>query len=569
MLKDAGYSIPYLSTSQLAGATTHFDFIAAADAQPGDIALWTSMGHTGVVESFGEPRIKGTFFGSQTSTGPKSARFGAGSGYWPMPNKYLRPKPEFRTGAQAAPAAAPAATPAPAAAKSTVKPTINFEYPIRQSNGQKFNTPEQLYALLEKESSGHYLLGSHGFWHGGIHFSEASAPQCVRLQPVRCIADGEVVAYRLNKDYLQSSYTGSAQCTNLRYSSSFCLVRHTYNSPPNPAKDSNKDKQNSLAFYSLYMHLLPFAHYAPDEEKPAQRFKVVAGDWPARNVPVDEAGSEVLGMIPKSTEFEILDERDSADGKYRFAQGRITKGKIGSKKEGDVVWFASHENGQPIKNSAGKQRLQKVLPPERLHPGYWVGKVQATVTAGSGIKVRGAPEGTKGGAQVAPNQILCTGSVVEFESDKVQWLQLEDGKNYPMAECTLVPGKGGLKGEGTLPSTFWICVADTGKGKMVNRNSVVPDRFDSVVPLATAIKAGDPIGYMGLYETPTANGSRTGKHQVHVEVFTSDTQLQAFLSNEAKLQDGRQYLRLPANTELADRLVLDNTPATLPPKTLQ
>ena len=39
MLKDAGYTIPYRSTSQLATDTTHFDAVALADVQPGDIAL--------------------------------------------------------------------------------------------------------------------------------------------------------------------------------------------------------------------------------------------------------------------------------------------------------------------------------------------------------------------------------------------------------------------------------------------------------------------------------------------------------------------------------------------------
>jgi len=565
MLKDAGYTIPYLSTSQLATETTHFDTVALANVQPGDIALWLGNGlyHTGVVESFGVMRDRGEFFGSQSSTGPKSTRFGKGAPFWPMPHKYLRPKSEFRTGAQSDSAASAPVAESP---KAEVKPTLNFEYPIRNSGGQQFTDAEDLFALLEKESSGHYLLGKHGFWHGGIHFSETSAPQCVRQQPVRCIADGEVVAYRLNKDYLQSTYSGSAQCSNLRYSTSFCLVRHTYYSPPNTASGANKDKQNSLVFYSLYMHLLPYDRYAPEEEKAPPRVKVVAGDWPARNVPMDEPNSEVLGMIPNGTEFMILEERNSADGKYRFSKGRIAKGKVASKKEGDEVWFVSQENGQPIKNSAGKQRLQEVPPQERQRPGYWQGKVRATVTTAGGVKVRRAPTGNKGGPQVAPNQVLCPGSVVEFQSDKVLWLQLENGKNYPMAECTFVPGQGGLKGEGTLPATFWICVEDTGKGKMVNRDAIIPDRFDSVVTLKTAIKAGDPVGYMGLYETPTASGGRNGKHQIHIEVFTGDAQLQAFLDNQAKLEDGRKYLRLPANTELADRSVLEAKQSLLPAK---
>ena len=525
--------------------------------------MGNNLNHTGVVESVGVMRDRGEFFGSQSSTGPKSARFGKGAPFWPMPHQYLRPKLEFRTGAQSGPEASAPEAESP---KAGVKPTLNFEYPIRKGSGQQFTDSEELFALLEKESSGHYLLGNHGFWHGGIHFSETSAPQCVRQQPVRCIADGEVVAYRLNKDYLQSTYSGNTQCSNLHYSTSFCLVRHTYYSPPNTTNGANKNKQNSLVFYSLYMHLLPYDRYAPEEEKAPPRVKVVAGDWPARNVPMDEPNSEVLGMIPNGTEFTILEERNSADGKYRFSKGRIAKGKVASQKEGDEVWFARLENGQPIKNSAGKQRLQEVPPQERQRPGYWQGKVRATVTTAGGAKVRSAPTGDKGGPQVAPNQVLCPGSVVEFQSNKVLWLRLEDGKNYPMAECTFVPGQGGLKGGGTLPATFWICVEDTGKGKMVNRDAIIPDRFDSVVTLKTAIKAGDPVGYMGLYETPTASGGRNSRHQIHIEVFTGDAQLQAFLDNQAKLEDGRKYLRLPANTELADHSVLEAKQSLLPAK---
>lgn len=563
MLKDAGYNIPYRSTAQLNSDATHFEFISLDAAQPGDIALWTSMGHTGVVESFAEPRIKGTFFGSQTSTGPKSARFGAGSGYWPMPDKYLRPKVEFRTTSTEAPSVI---TPVPEATTPETKPrpTINFEYPIRSASGQQYSEAEELFGLLEKESSGHYLLGNHGFWHGGVHFSEISSPQCVRQQPLRCIADGEVVAYRLNKDYLKSTYTGNAQCTDLRYSSSFCLVRHEYYSPPNRTTGTNKDKQNSLIFYSLYMHLLPYDCYTDVEKKEQRRIKVINGGWPARNLPMGELGSEVLGDIPNGTEFIILEERDTSDGSYRFSRGRITKGKVGDKKEGDEVWFATSQNGQPIQNGAGKLRLQEVLAPERVRPGYWQGKVRATVSTLNGVKVRSAPSGNKGGSQVAPNQVLCPGSIVEFDSDKVIWLQLEDGKNYPMAECSFVPGQGGLKGEGVLPSTFWICVEDSGKGKMITRENIVPSQFDSVVTLKTAIKAGDPVGYMGLYETPTAAGSRIGKHQVHIEVFTGDAQLQAFLENQAKLDEGRKYLHLPAGTDLADRSTLEAKPSFLP-----
>jgi len=559
MLKDAGYTIPYRSTSQLAIDTTHFDAVTLAEVQPGDIALWAGddLYHTGVVESIGVMRDRGEFFGSQTRTGPKSARFGEGAFFWPMPHKYLRPKSEFRTGTQAA-------THQTSAPTKTSLSTLNFEFPVRQINGRPYSNASDIFALLEKESSGHYLLGANNFWHGGIHFTDTSIPHCVNQEPIRCIADGEVIAYRLNKDYLISEISNTSSDTRLSYSTSFCLVRHEYLSPENAEEGEKKGKRNKLVFYSLYMHLLPFERYSVTEEKTVIRKRVVKGGWPARTLPMDDPANEIIGNIPSGVEFEILEEKDSVMGTYRFARGKIVEGRINSKKEGDEVWFATHENGQPIKNSAGKQRLQDVPLPERVRPNYWQGRVRATITTANGVKVRRAPEGDKGGSQIAPGQVLCPGSIVEFDNDKVRWLQLEDGKDYLMAECTFVPGQGGLKGDGTLPSTFWICVEDTGKGKMVNRDSIIPSQFDSVINLKTSIKAGDPVGYLGLYETPTTAYGKNSKYQVHIEVFTSDEQIQSFLRNEAELKLGRKFVRLTAGTVLYPRSVLDEADAAVP-----
>ena len=85
MVRGAGYAIPYQSTAQL-DSSTYYDEIAEEDVQPGDVALWrtTTHKHTGVVEKITLGTGKGEFFGSQTSTGPASAKFG--SGYWPTPD---------------------------------------------------------------------------------------------------------------------------------------------------------------------------------------------------------------------------------------------------------------------------------------------------------------------------------------------------------------------------------------------------------------------------------------------------------------------------------------------------
>jgi len=245
-----------------------------------------------------------------------------------------------------------------------------------------------------------------------------------------------------------------------------------------------------------------------------------------------------------------------------FAQGRISKGGFSEAKEKDIVWFAIKELNDPIKNKEGKERLVEIMPPERSIPSYWKGIVEVNVSVLQGLKVRSAPNGDKGGAQVAPGQVLCTGSVICFDSDKIRWLMLEDGKKYPMAECTLVPSKNsGLKGAGTLPEKFWCCVDDVGPKKMVTKKSITPIDFESVVITNTAIRAGEPIGYMGLYEVPVnEKGGVQSKRQVHVEVFSSDSGLEIFLKNPAGVIEGKKILVLKQGQMLATKSGTDSAP---------
>ncbi|MCV4265979.1 glycoside hydrolase family 19 protein [Pseudomonas capsici] len=561
MLSDAGYTIPYRTTGALATDTVYYDVIALNDVKPGDIALWTTLGHTGVIEEMDATRTKGRFFGSQTSTGPKSAKFGAGSGYWPMPNKYLRPKAQYRNGAPADPAPAPTPAPAPA---PTASPLINFQYPFRKADGKQFTDAEEIYKALEGEASGHYLLGSNKFWHGGIHISDKSAPQCISNEPIRCMADGEVVAYRLNQDYLESTFGDNEK--KLKYSNSFCLVRHEYKSPPNPDEGPNKGKQNKLNFYSLYMHLLPYDRYAASpDEIPAPRIRMIASGFKARSDIKDAPNCVEYGAISAGAEIEILEEH--AD--LVHAKGKLVKGNVGGRTEGQEFWFAYKQNGAPYPRSSGAPSWSAVVPPERTRPGYWKGKVRAVVT-GSGLTLRQPPASLTNGAEsgvpisaptaqgTSEGLVLCTNSTIEFDSGKVLNLKLGN-KTLRMAECTFVPSTSGpatgLKGHSVpVPSSFWACVEDVSPNRFVQWQDLIPSVFDEVVPIGTAIKAGDPIGYLGLNENISGpNGGVSSKYQVHVEIFSADSEVEIFLKNQAGLKDGKQYIHLPAATILSKK----------------
>ncbi|BBN65819.1 hypothetical protein [Pseudomonas sp. KUIN-1] len=554
MLTDAGYTIPYKTTRELASDTTHYDFIALNDVQEGDIALWTTKGHTGVVEKMDVTRTKGEFFGSQTSTGPKSAKFGAGA-YWPMPDKYLRPKAQYRSGAQ------PADAPAPAPAGPA--PLMNFQFPFRKADGKQFTDAEEVYKALEGETSGHYLLGSNKFWHGGIHISDRSAPQCVLNEPVRCMADGEVVAYRLNEDYLESTFGDNEK--KLKYSNSFCLVRHEYKSAPNPEEGANKGKQNKLSFYSLYMHLLPFARYPlSPAETPKPKVTMKVGDFRAYDTaPAPGVTTASCGQLAIGTKLEISETAEN--GELTYAKGKILSGSVkqgATKKrvEGAEVWFAYLKNGEPYKNSVPKRIWLADDVPERARPNYWQGKVKASVVNKLPLyddpasPTNGQPAGARKGTLE-----LVMNSVIEFNSSEVVNLAL-DGKLHRMAKCTMLSG--GLRGHGAVPPSFWACVENDPANKVLKWDSVTPTSFDTVVMTSTGVKAGDPIGYLGQTENLTGeNGGVSSKYQVHVEIFTADAEVKEFLKNTAGLKIGKQYLHLASGAVLKQKAPATGTTA--------
>lgn len=140
-------------------------------------------------------------------------------------------------------------------------------WPIPSDNrGNEFSNQEAILAHLGGESTGLYLIGRNGMWHGGIHITNATTPWCALSgkgpseavdfpvgykgeQALRCMADGEVVAYRICKDYLNIPWdTGP-----LNFSGSFLLVRHYI--------QTGETEKSGLHFYTLYMHLAPYSAY--------------------------------------------------------------------------------------------------------------------------------------------------------------------------------------------------------------------------------------------------------------------------------------------------------------------
>ncbi|EKT60811.1 hypothetical protein OOA_12273, partial [Providencia burhodogranariea DSM 19968] len=233
---------------------------------------------------------------------------------------------------------------------------IKIVYPIpKNERGQEFSNLDEIMAHVSGESTGNYLLGRNGMWHSGIHITNATTPWCALSgnaitekanfpipykgqQAIRCMADGEIVAYRMNQDYLPLGWKAG----NLNLSGSFVLVRH-YIQP-------GETQKSGLHFYTLYMHLAPYSAYKANPTWIVQdtlptylpEWKAVAGT----NAYKDQ---NKLDSLPKGSIIS-WDKHDS-QRQLRAANGRlyglVTIEKLASTSKlnvGDQCWTLVDNN---------------------------------------------------------------------------------------------------------------------------------------------------------------------------------------------------------------------------------
>ncbi|HGG2306941.1 TPA: hypothetical protein ACJFSR_004747 [Escherichia coli] len=230
-----------------------------------------------------------------------------------------------------------------------------------------------MLAHLEGEATGHWLIGRNGMWHGGIHITDTSTPWCALSgqsmneavdfpvpfkgeQPVRCMADGEVVAYRINRDYLSMPWYWG----DLHYSGSFVLIRHRI--------QPGETAESGLTFYTLYMHLAPWLAYT---EQDTTAFKVADGQH--LNAYADASRQSVAAELPPGTRV-IWDKAVSADtmtgsNGRQYAHVTLAEPVTGrmSLKAGDRVWTVCDKgNLVPARDSVTRPAWWlPFLPPSR------------------------------------------------------------------------------------------------------------------------------------------------------------------------------------------------------------
>jgi predicted chitinase len=208
---------------------------------------------------------------------------------------------------------------APASA-ATPQPLKNWSHPFKDKN-----PPLLQLTQLAKAASGYYPLGRNGLWHGGVHFDSGTAGSLEQQSSVHCLADGEVVAYRIDEHSPTTSYFVNTLIVQKPFSRNFVLARHRLEAPK---IEGSTDMPPCLTFYSLYMHLQDWTVYQRDPaiarpafwpEGQSRRVKATVKDvllgHPGQqglNVRNQVQRGKVLALLPRGAEVTV-----SGEGEFR------------------------------------------------------------------------------------------------------------------------------------------------------------------------------------------------------------------------------------------------------------
>jgi len=147
-------------------------------------------------------------------------------------------------------------------AKPVRQPALKWCYPFPCKRGGEETDPQTFYQALGMMSDGYFPLAVNGFPHGGVHFGAGSAASVDQSGGVRLIADGEIVAYRLDHAYAHLQFT-KGSCWAL-YSTGFVLTRHRMTLPRAPGTTAPRPADETLTFFSLALHMADWSTYDAD-----------------------------------------------------------------------------------------------------------------------------------------------------------------------------------------------------------------------------------------------------------------------------------------------------------------
>ncbi|MBD9516108.1 SH3 domain-containing protein [Pseudomonas sp. PDM22] len=420
---------------------------------------------------------------------------------------------------------------APAPAK--VHP-LNWSHPFRD----KENPILQL-TKLSRAVAGFYPLGRNGLWHGGVHFDSGTAG-VLDQSSVHCLADGEVVAYRIDSKYPTSTHRlVPLQTHEAPYATGFVLVRHRLQAP---SVEGLQDAPPSLTFYSLYMHLQDWTTYQTDPQQPRpafwrQRYRVKADALDpirkglnVRSSP--NAKSSIVAVLEPGSEVRIANS-----GNFRQLRAILSGPQQGTLPMGNhggpgYVWFKSLDS-----TPAPDVYVVKSSVADPLDLGLNIRKAANKKSEVLAVLPRGAE------IEIAGTQGYCKLKAIHEGSPEPALIAAEGGElpGYVWIgdlEASAPPGRYRVKATANDPMRTGANVLSEGKGS----SAVL-----SVLAKGSEVRISGAGKYRklqalvsGLAEPPLEPGE-----DGQLPGYIAEAQLEKFAATEPEAQDGVVFLEQP------------------------
>ncbi|MCP1605506.1 glycoside hydrolase family 19 protein [Pseudomonas citronellolis] len=426
------------------------------------------------------------------------------------------------------------------------KKVERWSYPFKAkgSNGgasSEITDPQVYYDALAKAGSGFYPVSSNGLWHGGVHFDQNTGAQ-LDQSSVRCIADGEVVAYRIDEKYKTLTYGEGASAHETIYSTGFVLVRHRLELPPVPAPATPATggpqpaatppaAEPDLTFYSLYMHLMDWQGYQdkPELERPAfwaGDTRIVKQGAPDKlqglRVRATPNGT-VLGVLPRGTLVEAEAAGPGINPNWlKFIRATPA---VAGLAENTGYLHKGPADGSVLKALGEGRHIVNHKAKDPIEP------------AQKGANIRSAANGNSPilGLLPAGTQVRVSPTATTKSYHKLLAIIQDSATPAVSAE--------------QLASEGYVWVKDLEAIKE-------PQARDSVflVEPPVPIQAGALIGHLGKYQAATQGAPQD---LLHLEVFTCDD-MEAFVTqSRARAKqlkpEQKTLLKIPSETKLITR----------------
>ena len=451
--------------------------------------------------------------------------------------------------------------PAAAAATPATPPykPLGFSFPFAPAGKDDAADPMTYMKALGNAQNGFYPIGANGLWHGGIHFDGKTGNALKQDVGIRAIADGEVVAYRLDSKYPELEYQDKRAAL---YSTGFVLIRHKLQLPPpqptpnaasapgasgataassaskasapatasaasaphaastsSQAQPAKPPAADTLVFFSLYMHLLDWVGYEMAME---------AG----KEAPVDPNAAQVQPMpYWEGDQYyrvgtKAKDKQDVPKPKALPTVPQQASG--GSSVDSDPI-------GALIQNNFKMPSSATAASPDASDTGD-ANDDTPPPTPVSGIHIRDSANGKIIGVLPTGSELVV--STTE-KSDKPGWAKIATIRSGTPAAAVV--------GQPVSPHAPYGWV-------FVDQLDLVidPKPLDQVVVLKTPlfVKAGTVIGYLGQYQDYADSSAlppgRTHP-MLHLETFAGPD-LQDFISRSKQrvkqLPESKAFLEI-------------------------